>query len=1059
MSKGLSHIRFLYALRCATCATITHFMLLLLATPTFANEVRNAAVTATTLRVEYVMNPMGIDIAAPRFSWTLKSEARMVKQVSYRILVAKSRADLTVGNANLTWDSGTVTSVNTIGISYGAGGTGGRTLEPAIRYHWTVISETSVDGIPNGPAVVDTSDLGDAGAFWETGFLNTTMAAWSGAQWISKASSQGLKNEPLFRKAFNTRDAKIVSARLYATARGYYEFSLNGKKVGDQFLSPGWSDYFYTIMYETFDVTDMLNVNAPNVIGAMTAWGWWSGNHQMMSIGGAGRSNRSLYGDTQSVMGKLVITYADGATQTIVTDDSWSTNYGPILYADNYRGEGYDARIAEIRKGWNDVGYDDSDWFAATAIPFGPTGEGMTFAANTDTARLNQHPILIGQVEPPIREVARFTMDNPDPLRRIVEVTPQSDPDRRTWNLGQNIAGFLTIRVRGQAGDTIAIRHSEKLNTTSAYTDERLTPNQIGGGDGPPGTIFRRALRDQFASGEPVAVDTYILKGDPDGEEWSPRFTFHGFQYVEIIGKNVDIKPANSKRFEILDIQAIAISSDNEMTSRFESSHRGLNQLYSNTIWSILGNHVGVPTDCPNRDERLGYTGDLQIITHTANYLQNTVQFHTRWLRDLRDYQSTQTGSRHGAVPMLIPNNPRQANFSTQWANGWGDAATIVPWHMFQMFGDEKIIHESYESMKAWCDFLHRGTDRDIRDVNATINTRQWDLGDWVSLETNSAETRRLTNSLLTVHSHNLFAIMSRAIGRNDTASEYEALARRMTNAILVTFRQPDGRLTVGEVENQTPYAMMLYFNLDPHNNAKYAERLAQLIRANDGRMASGFIGVAYLIPALAKNGQLETAFILLEQEEYPSWLYSIKQGATTIWERWNSYVEGQGFHPDGMNSFNHYVFGSVTRWLMSGLLGIDRDESSFGNTGFRRFILNPQHGGTITYAKGHYDSTSGRIKSDWRWRSDGRFEYDFTIPANTQATVFIPSLDAASPVHEGEKALIMSSGIATGVPGITFLKYDAATQRAVFEIQSGSYSFVSTTGRPIPSNHEFELK
>jgi alpha-L-rhamnosidase len=351
---------------------------------------------------------------------------------------------------------------------------------------------------------------------------------------------------------------------------------------------------------------------------------------------------------------------------------------------------------------------------------------------------------------------------------------------------------------------------------------------------------------------------------------------------------------------------------------------------------------------------------------------------------------------------MLIPNNPRQANFSTQWANGWGDAATIVPWHMFQMFGDKQIIYDSYESMKDWCDFLRRGTVNDIRDVSATNNTRQWDLGDWVSLETNSADTRRLTNSLLTAHSHNLFAAMARAIGRYDTAEEYEAHAQRMTDAIITTFRQPDGRFTVGDIENQTPYAMMLYFNLDSENNARYAERLAQLIYANDGKMASGFIGVAYLIPVLAENGQLETAFTLLEQEAFPSWLYSVNQGATTIWERWNSYVEGEGFHPDGMNSFNHFVFGSVTRWMMSGLLGIDRDESSIDNTGFRRLILNPQYGGTITYAKGHYDSTSGRIKSDWKWREDGRFEYDFTIPANTIATVFIPSLNTASHIYEG---------------------------------------------------------
>jgi alpha-L-rhamnosidase len=1019
---------------------IVSMLLLSAMTFIFANQVNNnATVTATTLRVEYVINPMGIDIVSPRFSWALESDARMVTQTSYRILVATSKADLIIGNPNLIWDSGKVESDNTFGVKYE-----GKTLEPTTRYYWTVISETAINGIPNGAAKVDTSNLGNEGAFWETGFFDTTMTAWSGAQWISSSSVFETSNEPLFRKAFETQNAEIAKARLYATARGYYEFSINGEKVGDQFLSPGWSDYFYTIMYETFDVTDMLKNNASNVIGAMTAWGWWSGNHQMMSLN---RANRNLYGDTQSVLGKLVITYKDGTQQIIVTDNSWLYNFGPIIYADNYRGEGFDARIAAQRKDWNTADYPSSklaDWQPARIVPFEPTGKGMTFAPLTDSTRFEQNPILIGQVEPPIREVSRFSLNNPDPKKRIIEVTPKTDPDRRTWNLGQNISGFLTIKVRGNAGDTITIRHSEMLNTTSAYRDSRLSPEQIGGGDGPPGTIFRRALRDRFVSGEKVAVNTYILSGDPDGEEWTPRFTFHGFQYFEILGNNVDITPENNDRFKILDIQAIAISSDNEMTSAFESSHHGLNQLYSNTLWSILGNHVGVPTDCPNRDERLGYTGDLQIIAQSATYIQNTVQFYNRWLRDLRDYQSTQIDERHGVVPMLIPNNPRQANFSTQWANGWGDAATIVPWQMFQMFGDKQVIYDSYESMKAWCDFLRRGTVDNIRDVSATTDTRQWDLGDWVSLETNSAETRKLTNSLLTAHSHNLFASMASAVGKYDTAEEYETYARQMTDAILATFRQPDGRLMVGDIENQTPYAMILYFNLDSENNAKYAERLAQLIQANGGKMASGFIGVAYLIPVLAQNGQLETAFILLEQEAFPSWLYSVNQGATTIWERWNSYVEGEGFHPDGMNSFNHFVFGSVTQWLMSGLLGIDRDESCVENAGFRRFILNPQYGGTITYTKGHYDSVSGRIESDWRWHEDGRFEYNFTIPANTVATVFIPSADISSSIREGGKELLMNDGGETGVQGIRFLRYDAVSQRAVFEIQSGVYKFVS---------------
>jgi len=959
--------------------------------------------------LEHVINPVGIDVEKPRFSWALESEARGVKQQSYRILVAESKDALSGGP--YAWDSGAVASDNTIGIRYE-----GAALKPATRYYWSVALTTNI-----GAASCD------SGAYWETGFLDPTMAAWGGAQWLSKPANAS--SEPLFRKEFAVRNKDIAKARLYATARGYYEFSLNGAKVGDQFLAPGWSDYFHTIMYETYDVTDMLRKGAANAIGAMTGMGWWSGPHQMKPGG-----NYNLYGDVQSVVGKLVVTYADGTEDAIVTDGSWKYAPGPIMYADNYRGEGYDARLE--RKGWKYAGYDDSGWTAPAIVP---ALGAVSYRDHRIERGINlPPPQIVGQIEPPIREVGRFAP---------VEATPAAYPHLRTWNIGQNISGFLTIRVRGKAGDKITVKHAEMLNTPTAFREDGVTR---GGGDGPPGTIFRAALRDRFAGGHQVAVNTYILKGESEGEEWTPTFTFHGFQYFEITGDNVDVRPENSERFEILGVEAIALSSDNEMLSGFECSHPKVNQLYSNIVWGMLGNHLSIPTDCPNRDERLGYTGDTQMFARTAAYLQNVYQFYARWLRDLRSYQSTQSvdADRAGVVPMLIPNNPIESNFSNQWGSGWGDAAVIVPWHIYQMYGDEQIIRDSYESMKGWNDFT-------FRPVNTVDNLRRlstgaagwWNLGDWVNMDGRmNDDYRRLTNSLFMAHSHNLFAKMARIIGdpHND-ADIYERRAKDITTAIKAEyFDRPDypGKLTHDDGDNarrerQTAYAMMLYFNLDPDNNRVYAERLSSVILENGGRLGTGFVGVAYLAPSLSANGFAETAFTLLEQEEFPSWIYSINQGATTTWERWDSYRHDGGFDTSGMNSFNHYTFGSIGEWLMSGLLGIERDESSPAAAGFRRFILNPQHGGTITYAKGHYDSMSGRISSDWTRNDNGTFEYKFTVPANTVATVFIPSASADSAVLEG-------GAPAANAKGVTFLRYDAAAGRAVYEVVSGTYRFVS---------------
>ena len=843
---------------------------------------------------------------------------------------------------------------------------------------------------------------------------NEKIVPFEAAKWISVPVEVNKKNvnDPLFRTTFSTHNSRITSAKLYATARGYYEFSINSRKVGDQFLAPGWSDYFHTIMYQVYDVTAMIAENSDYVIGVMMSKGWFSGPHQMVE------GHYDLYGNVQSVIGKLVITYEDGTDQEIVTDDSWLYQSGPIMYADNYRGEGYDARFA--RKGWDHADYTDLDEWQPAAIVMPPT-------ANEQLGL--SEPKLVLQTDPPIREVDRF---------KPIEITPTAYPERRTFDIGQNIAGLIHLRIKGKQGDKIEIKYAEMLNTPTAYLEN---DDCVGEGDGPIGTLYRASLRHHYAAGHPIAVDTYILNGEVDGEEWTPRFTFHGFRYFEITGADV----------EILEVDAIAISTDNKMLSAFECSNPKVNQLYSNVKWSMLGNHVGVPTDCPNRDERLAYTGDAQIFALTATYLQDANEFYSRWLRDVRDYQSTQTGIHAGLVPVLAPNDPRTNNFSTQWSAGWGDAIVIIPWHMFQMYGNQQIIHDSYDAMKAWCDFLYH-EDRTIDHLRRLGGaSRDNNYGDWVAIPHDLPDDyKRLTSSLFMAYSHKLFAQMAQAIGDpHHEVATYVAREKAITDAILNEYFdrpgfegqlthsgcQHDGKIAEGYTENerrekQTAYAMLLYFNLDSTRNPIYAERLATIINENDGRLTSGFIGVSYLAPALANNGFSEVAYTLLEQEEFPSWIYSINQGATTTWERWNSYTIEDGFGPTGMNSFNHYAFGSIGEWMMSGVLGIVRDESDYDNVGFRKFILNPQYGGTLTYAKGHYDSVSGKIESSWERKSDGIFEYHCVVPENTEATAYIPAQSA--------------NAVTCKTEGATFINFDSEKQRAIFTLTPGEYHFVS---------------
>jgi alpha-L-rhamnosidase len=447
----------------------------------------------------------------------------------------------------------------------------------------------------------------------------------------------------------------------------------------------------------------------------------------------------------------------------------------------------------------------------------------------------------------------------------------------------------------------------------------------------------------------------------------------------------------------------------------------------------MKGNFVSVPADCPNRDERLGYTGGTQIFSGTAVFLSNSDLFYSKWLLDLRSHQMNEEKSDRdkGLVPHVIPS----VHYSMiGFCNFWGDAAVVVPWNLYQQYGDRRIIYDAYDSMKAWCDFLNSPT-RSKDFIRVSRAPRDYNFGDWLAPESSPKD---MINTLATAYSNKLFSKVARILGKQIDADKYEDTTNKIIRAFKKKFQNADGSLTSN---TQTLYAMLLYFGLAEESEKPiFMGKLRDNIRSNGWKLTTGFIGAEYLCPSLSENGGSEVGFKLLEQEEYPSWLYSVNEGATTIWERWNGFTTEKGFGDASMNSFNHYAFGSIGEWMFSGILGIKREEKY---PGFREFILDPQYGGRLTYAIGHFDSMVGRITSSWNWNhNNNNFIYNCTVPPNSIATVYIPANEAKK-VSEG------------GIPayeakGIEYIGFNSKMKREVFRVWSGNYSF-SSIAAPIP--------
>jgi alpha-L-rhamnosidase len=846
-------------------------------------------VTVADLRFEHHREAIGIGTDSPRLSWTVATAVSGWHQAAYELEARGSdgRPPTSTGRVEsdqsvlVPWPFAPLSSRERVTVRVRVWGEDGQATP------WSA------------PATVEAGLL--AAGDWTAWFVTP--------DWDEDASRP--QPCPLLRREFDVRPG-LSSARLYVTALGVYEAELNGQPVGDHVLAPGWTSYDHRLRYQTFDVMGLLR-EGRNAIGAILGDGWYRGRL------GFNGGRRNIYGDRLALLAQLALEYEDGSTDLVVTDDAWRAATGPILAADLYDGETYDARLE--RPGWSTPGYDDRGWSGVRLVE---------------------------------RDLGTLVAPTGPPVRRTELVEPVSvttSPSGRTiLDFGQDLVGRLRITVRGEAGDTVTLRHAEVLEG---------------------GELCTRPLR--LAQ----ATDRYTLRGGGP-ETWEPRFTFHGFRYAEVEGWPGELRAG--------DVEAVVCHSDLERTGWFECSDPLINRLHENVVWSMRGNFLDIPTDCPQRDERLGWTGDIQVFAPTACFLYDAAGFLVSWLRDLAAEQDAS-----GAVPFVVPD---PLGRPTTPAAAWGDAAVIVPWVLYRRYGDVGVLADQYPSMRAWVDCLAERAGED----------RLWDqgfqFGDWLDPSAppdrpwDARTDPHLVATAYFARSAELLGRAAGVLGRADDEERYLALAGEVRAAFGDEYVTPNGRVTS---DSATAYALALEFGLLPDAGQRRhaGKRLAALVRASGYRIGTGFVGTPLVCDALCDVGECDAAFRLLMQRECPSWLYPVTMGATTIWERWDSLLPDGSVNPGEMTSFNHYALGAVADWLHRTVGGLAPAEP-----GYRRIDMRPRPGGGLTSARARHRTPYGMAECSWR--IDGRtIEVDVVVPPNATASIALPGSDA-DPVEVG---------------------------------------------------------
>lgn len=889
----------------------------------------------TRLRCAFQVNPLGVAPDRLRFSWALESSGAQAQgQRAYQIRLAPGEHELRASEY-LSWDSKRVESARCIDVPYE-----GRALAPGGRYQWTVRvwSDEAEPSAWSEPASFEVELDGSSG--WQASWIRparpTTRSRPPMRQGPWDGVARALRPAPYLRREFRV-PAPVISARLYATAMGLYEARLNGIRVGDAVLTPGWTDYGQRVQYQAYDVSHLIQ-QGDNVLGAIIADGWYSG-----FAGFDAKRAGAWYGTGPELLAQLVISLGDGSQLTVGTDGDWRAGVGAIRHADLLMGERHD--LPDEPAGWDAPGFNHSSWQPVDCRPLGDVR-------------------LVADPGPRVRVTQQLP---------AVSLTKETD-GRYIADFGQNLTGWVQLRYAGPGGAQIRVRHAEVLNAD--------------------GTLYVDNLRSARQTDEYVTAGPAVLE---------PRFTQHGFRYAEVSGFAGTLSP--------LDLTAQVVHADIAATGSFESSEQWLNSLFASIDWGQRGNFISVPTDCPQRDERLGWLGDAQIFVRTASYNRDVASFFTKWLDDVADAQLP-SGAFSDVAPRL--------NLTSGGAPAWADAGVIIPWTLHLMYGDRGNLERHYGAMTAWMDFVERGNPDFIRARELGNN-----YNDWLAPGDDLTPSDLLATAYW-AYDAELMGQIAEILGRSDDAAEYQALRSKIGAAFADAFVASDGSIASG---TQTAYVLGLHMNLVPDDlRAQTAKHLVASIEAADWRLTTGFVGVGYLLPVLSSTGYTDVAYRLLGQDALPSWRYMLDHGATTIWERWDGWTEERGFQSPWMNSFNHYSLGAVGEWLYRFVLGI---ESAPGSSGFDRLVLRPHPGGGLTFARGAYESVRGPIRSGWE-QQHGKFSLAVELPVGVSASVRVPSSDGgAVRDRDGRPPEFVSD-----FPGA----FGAC--EAVFEVGSGKHEF-----------------
>jgi alpha-L-rhamnosidase len=896
------------------------------------------------LRCERLVDPLAVDAKAPRLSWIVVGPegARGARQTAYRIVAAASRHALVEGR-ELLWDSGRVESTETLDVPWR-----GPRLEPGARAYWrtTVWDESKRPGPPSDIAV------------WGAGL---TADQWDRARWIGHGHPWAEHAPPgegppdplltmgmssaLLRTEF-ALERPVARATAYATARGLYRLHLNGTRVSDHELAPGWTDYHTRIHYQAFDVTALLRPGA-NALGIELAEGWYAGY-----VGFDRKRAGAHYGHRPSALLLLRVEHGDGTLTVVGSSEAWRTRRGPRVYADLQMGERFDARLVEA--GWTEARFDDARWEPAVVH-------------DAPCARLEPSPC--------------------EPIRRQRELTAvalsEPRPGAYVFDLGQNIAGWTRLRAAGPRGTTLTLRFAEALDAD--------------------GTIYTDNLRAA------AQRDTFVLDGALGGEELEPAFTFHGFRYVEVTGLH---EPPACE-----DLTGCVVHTDARWVGTFSCSHDLLNAIHRNAAWGQRGNFVGVPTDCPQRDERLGWLADTQVFAATALLNMDCGAFLAKWLQDVRDAQA-----QDGAFPDVAP-CPTAFPALSHGAPGWGDAGVLVPWLVWRASGERAVLERAYPAMERWMEHLGARNPDHLRR-----HARYNDYGDWLNVD---AETPKdlLATAYWALDARVLERIAG-VLGRTADIDRWRSLHGRIADAFVAAYVGDDGRL---RRPTQTGYLLALHADVLPEQvRAAAVEGLVDEVLARDRHLSTGFLGTGLVCPILTEHGHAALAYDLALNDTYPSWGSSIRSGATTMWERWDGWTEEHGFQSPSMNSFNHYAFGAIGEWLYRHVAGLDQDPRS---AGYAHVRIRPYVDPRLSWARAEHDSVRGPVRVAWE-RVDGMLALDVEIPANAVGTVLVPTSDPRQ-VCEGRRPLAQA-------PGVTAQRVEDGC--IVVRVESGRYAFTAPT-------------